>query len=279
MDLLHSGRFEGFCLVSSDGDFTRLATRIREDGLRVFGYGRKDAAKAFVNACERYIYIENLLAPPETARDAATPPLPEPVTLPASKSATIHEPVKPAPLKSASQAEVERLKKLLARAYTNVADENGWALVSRVDQYLRANHSDFDPRNYGASTFPKLLAGFDIFELIQRQQGNGKAQFCRLRKAQAKPEKTKKASNTVNVRLPLPATYIEALKTAVATSQSSDGWSRIGDIRNYLHQHGHRLEDSGCERLDEAIKASGLFDMRDSGGTSKDFRLARSGDD
>ena len=63
MDLLHSGRFAGFCLVSSDGDFTRLATRIREDGLRMYGYGRNDAAKSFVNACERFTYIEHLLEP------------------------------------------------------------------------------------------------------------------------------------------------------------------------------------------------------------------------
>lgn len=63
MDLLHSRRFEGFCLVSSDSDFTRLATRIREDGLMVYGFGEKQAPAAFVNACDRYIYVENLLAP------------------------------------------------------------------------------------------------------------------------------------------------------------------------------------------------------------------------
>lgn len=66
MDLLHGRRLDGFCLVSSDGDFTRLATRIREDGLSVVGFGRKHAPKAFVSACERYIYVENLGIPPVT---------------------------------------------------------------------------------------------------------------------------------------------------------------------------------------------------------------------
>lgn len=285
MDLLHSRRFEGFCLVSSDGDFTRLATRIREDGLSVFGFGRKDAAKAFVNACERYIYIENLLNPPEVAKEATSPapakddPLPKlmacaetPPQADVPKASASLEAPKQSVVKAVSSTNTERLKKLLSRAYTKLADENGWALVSRIDTYLQGNHSDFDPRNYGASTFPKLLGRLDIFEVVQRKQGNGHAQFCRL-KGRTSTASAPQTQQTLSTTHPPPAAYVEALKAAVAACQSSDGWSSIANIRVYLHNNGHRLEDSGYDRLDEALKASGIFDMRDAGGATKEFRL------
>jgi hypothetical protein len=162
MDLLHLRRFDGFCLVSSDGDFTRLATRIREDGLTVFGFGRKDAAKAFVQACDSYIYIENLINPPELIQETKAK---EPASLPTiegfeppkaseiPKSASTNQAAKTTP-----SSDIARLKKLALRAYTNVADEDSWALVSRVEQYLRANHSELNPSNYGTSTFFKLLS-------------------------------------------------------------------------------------------------------------------------
>ncbi len=284
MDLLHSRRFEGFCLVSSDGDFTRLATRIREDGLSVFGFGRKDAAKAFVNACERYVYIENLLNPPELAKESAIAPLdkadpPAKQTTGAEmpphadiiKPATNTEAQKAPVAKVASPAEIERLLTLLLKAYANTVEEDGWALVSRIDQYLRANHSDFDPRNYGANTFPKLLGTLEIFEVVLRKQGNGNAQFCRRKQRAATPGKATQTPRTL--RTPPPAAYIEALKAAVAACQSPDGWSGIAAIRVHLHKNGHRAEDSGYDRLDEALKASGIFDMRDAGGATKEFRL------
>jgi len=176
MDLLHSRRFDGFGLVSSDGDFTRLATRIREDGLTVFGFGRKDAAKAFVQACDSYIFIENLLHPPE---------FPKEESLHSENSPAQESPLPPAkaplPAKAAAP-DLGRLKNLISRAYTNVTDEDGWALVSRVEQYLRANHSELNPSNYGTSTFFKLLASLDTFKVEQRKQGNGQAQFCRPKK-------------------------------------------------------------------------------------------------
>lgn len=195
MDLLHGGKLDGFCLVSSDGDFTRLATRIRENGLTVFGFGRKHAPKAFVNACERYIYVENLTAAPE----------PQPVPAPAPskeepKPAQIIE-AKPQTGKHPQSNELARLKSLLLRAYTNVADEDGWALVSRIALYLRANHSDFDPRNYGSSNFVKLLQSIENFELAQRKQGNGTAHFC-------KPLKRSTSQ-----------AYIDAMKAASATAK------------------------------------------------------------
>jgi len=251
MDLLHGGRLDGFCLVSSDGDFTRLATRIRENGLSVFGFGRKHAPKAFVNACERYIYVENLSTPPEPAPAQISPAIKEEAKSPSAAEA------KPSNGKSLHSTEIIKLKSLLLRAYTNVADEDGWALVSRIALYLRSNHSDFDPRNYGASNFVKLLQIVENFELAQRKQGNGTAHFCRPQKRQMK------------------ASYIDALKLAVEATKLADGWSSLIAIGNHLRGQGHSIEESGCASLTEALHACALFDMRDAGGTSKDFRLAK----
>ena len=257
MDLLHSRRFEGFCLVSSDGDFTRLATRIREDGLTVFGFGRKDAAKAFVQACDSYIFIENLLDPPELAKEEKAK---EPVTSALSefpKQTLQGEVVKPGPLKNSQSNGTTQLKKLAAKACTNVADGDGWALISRVEQYLRANHSELNPSNYGAKNFFKLLSSLDIFEIGQRKQGNGHAQFCRLKS-----------------RGKLPDDYVKALIAAVEAERATDGWARVAAIRSHLNANGHRLEGSGYKRLDLALMACGVFDMQDAGGENKRFRFS-----
>lgn len=252
MDLLHGRRLDGFCLVSSDGDFTRLATRIREDGLSVMGFGRKHAPKSFVSACESYIYVENLLSAPEVTPSAIPAPNPPTGPLPtfnADSSPGAKTRRQPAQVPSNDQI---ALKSLLLRAYTNVADEDGWALISRIALYLRANHSDFDPRSHGASNFIKLLQASGGFKLKQRQQGNGTAHFCR------------------------PSNYtIAALKTAVATVQDSDGWAGLVAIDNQLRENGYNLESAGYASLTEALRASGKFDMRDAGGNSRDYRLSR----
>lgn len=283
MDLLHSHRFDGFSLVSSDGDFTRLATRIREDGLTVFGFGRKDAAKAFVQACDSYVFIENLLNPPELPKEespkAQLPPPPEnretaPPNITAGKPENSAIPAKLMLPKTAHSPDVGRLKTLIVRAYTNVADEDGWALVSRVEQYLRANHSELNPSNYGASTFFKLLASLDTFKVEQRKQGNGRAQFCRPKNGSAPLKSPAAANPPALTTVRPPAAYAEALKTAVAETCNDEQWAKIADIRFHLHRNGHRLEGTGFDTLESAIRASGLFDMCDAGGSNKIFRLA-----
>lgn len=266
MDLLHGGRLDGFCLVSSDGDFTRLATRIREDGLSVFGYGRKHAPKAFVNACEGYTYVENLgVATIVGEKEKSVPP---PVSTGALKDAGgIPKP------RLADPVEAEKnqlrnlllrahnnqngLRNLLLRAYTNVAGDDGWALVSRIALYLRANHSDFDPRSYGASNFIKLLESSGSFDLKQRKQGNGTAHFCHPCKR------------------PMPEIYLAALRAAVLAGRKEDGWTSQLAIGPFLREHGRALEESGCSSLTEALQASGLFEMRWIENTGNEFRLRK----
>jgi hypothetical protein len=125
MDLLHSGKVDGFCLVSSDSDFTRLATRVREAGLAVYGFGEKKTPSSFVAACDKFIYTEILRAP------AAEPRVLE--------------------------ASLEKLKPLLIAAITAAAREGGWAPLSTVGSLVVKSNPSFDPRNYGCEKLGELV--------------------------------------------------------------------------------------------------------------------------
>ena len=128
MDVLHTGRVDGFCLVSSDSDFTRLATRIREAGLIVYGFGKRTTPAAFQAACDKFIYTEILRAQPEEAKPG-------------------QEPV----------AELPKLKPILLNALTATAREDGWATLAAVGGQINRSHPSFDPRNYGVSKLGELI--------------------------------------------------------------------------------------------------------------------------
>jgi uncharacterized LabA/DUF88 family protein len=149
MDLLHSGRFDGFCLVSSDSDFTRLAARIREEGVDVYGFGEQKTPESFRQACRRFVYTENLL--PEAAGPHRRPP---------------DVPQAPA-LKPPSAA-----RELIRTAIGQLDDEDGWVSLGGVGQRLAVLASDFDPRTYGQAKLRDLVdksGGFDI----RRTEGGG----------------------------------------------------------------------------------------------------------
>lgn len=142
MDLLHSGRFDGFCLVSSDSDFTRLAARIREQGVPVYGFGERKTPEAFVQACTRFIYTENLMATSEPT-EAAPPQSP---STPARK-----------PTDAA---------RLIARAIADMdEDGDGWVLVGGIGSRLRNTHPDFDQRTYGHNKLSDLIRATGRFEV------------------------------------------------------------------------------------------------------------------
>lgn len=147
MDLLHSGRFDGFCLVSSDSDFTRLAARIREQGLDVYGFGERKTPESFRQACKRFIYTENLL-----------PPAPNP----ASKEVA---PANPAPLPPSKAVP------LLKKALQQVESEDGWANLGEVGSRLAALASDFDSRSYGYAKLSDLVLKTGGFDLLKPKTG------------------------------------------------------------------------------------------------------------
>ncbi len=145
MDLLHSGRFDGFCLVSSDSDFTRLAARIREEGVDVFGFGEQKTPESFRQACRRFIYTENLL--------------------PEAQVASAGE--KSKPLQSLTHA-----KRILNKAIAEMESEDGWVTLGRVGSQLANLASDFDPRTYGFRKLSDLVRKIDTLELVQSESGH-----------------------------------------------------------------------------------------------------------
>ena len=156
MDLLHSGRFDGFCLVSSDSDFTRLAARIREQGVDVFGFGEQKTPESFRQACRRFIYTENLRSrdpEPSRSRDRKSEP--------AREEKRDRTPLRPP----------EEAAPLIAEIIDEAEDETGWASLGQVGNMLANLASDFDPRTYGARKLSDLvreLNGFDLDETDPR---------------------------------------------------------------------------------------------------------------
>jgi uncharacterized LabA/DUF88 family protein len=145
MDLLHSGRFDGFCLVSSDSDFTRLAARIREQGVDVYGFGEQKTPESFRQACRRFIYTENLLPEAPAPNDPGRPDArPASVTRPAAV-----------------------IVPLIRTAISQLDDEEGWVSLGGVGNRLAILASDFDPRTFGHAKLSSLVASTGAFELRQ----------------------------------------------------------------------------------------------------------------
>lgn len=160
MDILHGAGAQGFCLVSSDGDYTRLATRIREQNLFVMGIGKRNTPRAFVNACDVFVYVENLnvTEPPPTLTLTSAAGRSEEQEAPRAQAAPAAE--------SSSAAAVPDLRELFRSAFDLVAQDNGWALLSRIGNQVRRLDPSFDPRTYGYKQLLPLLKGHpEIFEM------------------------------------------------------------------------------------------------------------------
>ncbi len=159
MDLLHSGRFDGFCLVSSDSDFTRLASRLREEGADVYGFGARKTPESFRQACRRFIYTENLV--PEVPAASAPKPgaaAPPPAQTPDSAVA------------------------ILNKAIAQMETEGGWVGLRAVGQRLANVVSDFDSRTYGFRNLSDLVRQSGAFEI---DEGEGRAMRIRAKPAAA----------------------------------------------------------------------------------------------
>ncbi|MEL7586093.1 MAG: NYN domain-containing protein [Prolixibacteraceae bacterium] len=154
MDILHSDKVDGFCLVSSDSDFTRLATRLRESGMLVIGMGQKKTPNPFIVACDKFIYIEIIGvkdAPRKVARTTHTP-VPEP----------------------ASQIELidNSFIQLLRNSVEDLADDAGWAFLAEVGSLIIKKKPDFDARNYGFSKLTPLIKSLsEHFDIDEREVG------------------------------------------------------------------------------------------------------------
>lgn len=159
MDILYSGKVDGFCIVSSDSDFTRLATRLREAGMKVIGIGEKKTPAPFIVACDKFIYIEIISSSVATVEPSAARP----------KGRT------PSRSKKKSEdndniAQIKKAKRLIATSITDLADENGWAYLGDVGNLILKKQPDFDSRNYGFAKLTPLIRSLD-FEIDERESG------------------------------------------------------------------------------------------------------------
>jgi len=156
MDLLYTGHFDGFCLVSSDSDFTKLASRIRESGLLVYGFGEQKTPSAFVAACDKFIYTEVLRAKTDEDKQIVK--------------------------KTSAELKGDtKLVALLRNAVEASSDESGWALLAPVGSNIAKQSPDFDPRNYGYGKLGELVSATKLFDIEERQTGNTNSKVIYVR--------------------------------------------------------------------------------------------------
>ncbi len=157
MDLLYTDKLDGFCIVSSDSDFTRLASRIREAGLMVLGFGEKKTPKPFVGACDKFIYTEIL-----RKDDSAVAPRKTRISVAKLRSDT-------------------KMVNLLRSAVENAAGESGWAYLGNVGHSISNQAPEFDPRNYGYFKLGELIRSIGLFEINEHSSENSPAKSVYVR--------------------------------------------------------------------------------------------------
>jgi hypothetical protein len=161
MDILYSEKVDGFCIVSSDSDFTRLATRLREAGMKVYGIGEKKTPEPFIVACDKFIYIEILK---KQSKENETTLIPD---------------------KTEKKVEVDKITpkviRLISSTIGDLADEDGWAFLGDVGSLLQKKQPNFDSRNYGFEKLTPLINSIGKFEIEQRDSYKGKFKLIYVR--------------------------------------------------------------------------------------------------
>jgi uncharacterized LabA/DUF88 family protein len=169
MDILYSGKVDGFCIVSSDSDFTRLATRLREAGMKVIGIGERKTPHPFIVACDKFIYLEII-----TSSSSALEQVPE-----------VRKKGKPIVKKKKSvetdpDSPIKAVKRLISTSIYDLADETGWAYLGDVGNLILKKQPDFDPRNFGFPKLTPLIKSLD-FEIDERESGQNHIKHIYIR--------------------------------------------------------------------------------------------------
>jgi uncharacterized LabA/DUF88 family protein len=172
MDILYTGKVNGFCLVSSDSDFTRLATRLREAGMQVFGIGEKKTPNPFIVACDKFIYIEILKTQSEE-----------------DSSGTAETEAR---TKSSIDKITPKEIRFIASTISDVADDDGWAFLGDVGSLLQKRHPNFDSRNYGFQKLTPLIGSIKDFELERREDSRGRKKLIYVKINEKQTSKSRK---------------------------------------------------------------------------------------
>lgn len=167
MDILYTGNVQGFCIVSSDSDFTRLATRLREAGMKVFGIGEKKTLNPFITACDKFIYIEILKKESERAPEETT-----------NNTVKKKPQFKKEPLNKIDPQVIN----LFNDSIDDVADENGWAFLGELGNIMIKKKPDFDSRNYGFTKMLPLIKSINRFDIDERDTGKNNIKHIYIRK-------------------------------------------------------------------------------------------------
>lgn len=180
MDILHDEKVDGFCLVSSDSDFTRLATRLRESGMLVIGIGEKKTPKPFIVSCDKFIYIE-ILGSKDQIESSDSPTLKSKVD-------------------SARFDKIDaKFIRLIKSSINDLADDNGWAFMAELGSLILKRKPDFDPRNYGFNKLTPMIKSIkNHFEVDERESGKPhiKHIYVRIKKQRSvKPIKVRKSND------------------------------------------------------------------------------------
>jgi hypothetical protein len=166
MDILYSEKVDGFCIVSSDSDFTRLATRLRESGMRVIGMGEKKTPEPFIVACDRFIFIE-ILKPTTKKKKTTT----------SSNGTTT---------RTKKEVVPQKIKKLISETINDISDDDGWAFLGEVGSLMLKKQPQFDPRNYGFNKLTPMLKSLTtMIEIDEREspgRGHSKHIYARLKR-------------------------------------------------------------------------------------------------
>lgn len=217
MDLLYAGALDGFCIVSSDSDFTPLASRIRENGLSVYGFGKKSTPEAFKKACDKFISVENLII--EEKEDIKQSEEP--------KKEANKENIKIAPLEQENnKQQIDKATlNLIYKAVKDNSDESGWAYLGTIGTYISTVKPDFDTRNYGYDKLSGLVKGLGLFET--RMQGSQ----MYLRKSSF-------------------SSFIKLVQKAISQHSAVNDWVHIQDVIKFL-----KKSDLNIRNYEEAIES------------------------
>ncbi|MBN2030610.1 NYN domain-containing protein [bacterium] len=167
MDILYSEKVNGFCLVSSDSDFTRLATRLREAGMQVFGIGEKKTPNPFIVACDKFIYIEILKNQSEESESEIT------------RHKSSHE--------SNIDKVTPKVIKLISSTISDLADDDGWAFLGDVGNLLQKKQPNFDSRNYGFQKLTPLIKSIQKYDVEQRENPKGRSKLIYVKNKDKNP--------------------------------------------------------------------------------------------
>lgn len=174
MDILYSGNVEGFCIVSSDSDFTRLAVRLRESGMYVVGMGEKKTPAAFISACNKFRYLEVL------AQDSI------PDSIPAAEAVSAE---------TAEMTPLDTIKSAVRTIVQEISDDDGRAFVGEIGNMLIRRYPDFDVRNYGFRKLTPLLKSMEVFDIYSERNSDGYNKLVYVKEKSAAPNLSRKKSH------------------------------------------------------------------------------------